>query len=308
MRHSRPLLLLVLSLIAGAAAPAAANVPHTVGTGETLWSIAARNGFTTRSFAAANGLSPDAHVLLGTTLQVPSVNEAAVALQSASAAPATSTSTSTATSTAAAPSASGGSYVVQRGDTLTGIAARAGVSLDRLAAANGLSAAGVLLAGNALRLPAPGQATAAAAASAPAASSSPGSSGHVSAATIGQSAIARGVPASLAKAIAWQESGFHPDAVSSANARGVMQVLPDTASWVRSALDPSLTPATSVQGNVDTGVTYLHYLLRQSGGDPATAAAGYYQGLSSVRRIGLLPDTQRYVANVLALRGRFLAP
>ena len=35
------------------------------------------------------------------------------------------------------------------------------------------------------------------------------------------------------------------------------------------------------------------------------AAAGYYQGLASVQRIGMLPETRRYVANVLALRGRF---
>ena len=40
-----------------AASPAAANVPHVVQPGETLWTIAAANNFTTRSLAAANGLS-----------------------------------------------------------------------------------------------------------------------------------------------------------------------------------------------------------------------------------------------------------
>lgn len=35
-----------------------------------------------------------------------------------------------------------------------------------------------------------------------------------------------------------------------------------------------------------------------------TAVAGYDQGLGSVRRHGLFADTQRYVANVMALRGR----
>ena len=35
------------------------------------------------------------------------------------------------------------------------------------------------------------------------------------------------------------------------------------------------------------------------------AAAGYYQGLSSVREHGMLPETQRYVDNVMALRSRF---
>ena len=35
------------------------------------------------------------------------------------------------------------------------------------------------------------------------------------------------------------------------------------------------------------------------------AAAGYYQGLQSVRQHGLFPDTQAYVNNVMALRQRF---
>jgi hypothetical protein len=52
-------------------------------------------------------------------------------------------------------------------------------------------------------------------------------------------------------------------------------------------------------------VLYLGYLLGAGGGDPATAVASYYQGLASVRRIGMLPSTRRYVANVLALRRRF---
>jgi len=37
----------------------------------------------------------------------------------------------------------------------------------------------------------------------------------------------------------------------------------------------------------------------------ALAAAGYYPGLSSVRSVGMLPETRRYVADVLALRPRF---
>lgn len=45
-------------------------------------------------------------------------------------------------------------------------------------------------------------------------------------------------------------------------------------------------------------------LHRETGGDVPTAVAGYDQGLGSVRRHGLFADTQRYVANVMALRGR----
>ena len=110
------------------------------------------------------------------------------------------------------------------------------------------------------------------------------------------------MPASLASAIAWQESGFNNAMVSSANARGVMQVLPGTWQWVQHNLAlRQLNPANPID-NVGAGVLYLGRLLQQTGGDPAMAAAGYYQGLASVRRIGMLPETQRYVANVLALR------
>src|SRR5205085_5546162 len=110
-----------------AASPAAAGVPHVVQSGETLWSIAAANNFTTRALAAANGLSENSNVVLGSTINIPSISEAAGALQAAGIAPgAPAQSTPTTISSAAAP---GGSYAVQPGDTLSGIAAAHGVSL-----------------------------------------------------------------------------------------------------------------------------------------------------------------------------------
>jgi hypothetical protein len=35
------------------------------------------------------------------------------------------------------------------------------------------------------------------------------------------------------------------------------------------------------------------------------AAAGYYQGLSSVQQNGMYSDTQQYVNDVMALKARF---
>src|SRR5438270_10615143 len=64
-----------------AVAPASAGVAHVVQPGETLWSIAAANNFTTRALAAANGLSENSSVVLGKTITIPSVAEAAAALQ-----------------------------------------------------------------------------------------------------------------------------------------------------------------------------------------------------------------------------------
>jgi soluble lytic murein transglycosylase-like protein len=60
----------------------------------------------------------------------------------------------------------------------------------------------------------------------------------------------------------------------------------------------------TVDGNVRVGVAYLHHLLHEFRGDARLALAAYYQGPAAVRRRGLLRPTRRFVANVLALRGR----
>ena len=76
-------------------------------------------------------------------------------------------------------------------------------------------------------------------------------------------------------------------------------------------LDPAqLTPSAplapaSAADNVRGGVLLLRSLLNSTGGDAPTAAAGYYQGLSSVQQHGLYPDTKQYVRSVLALQQRF---
>ena len=75
-----------LLAILAIAAPASAEVAHTVQPGETLWSIAAANNLTTRTVATYNGLSEDAQVVLGATIRVPTVAEGAAALQGSAAA------------------------------------------------------------------------------------------------------------------------------------------------------------------------------------------------------------------------------
>jgi soluble lytic murein transglycosylase-like protein len=132
--------------------------------------------------------------------------------------------------------------------------------------------------------------------------------GRVSADDIANVAAQDGVSSSLAQAIAWQESGFNNGAVSSANARGVMQVMPGTWSWINQNLATRALDPNSAIDNVHAGALYLRQLLHDTGGDPAATAAAYYQGLGSVRAHGMLPETQRYVSNVMALRSRFGGP
>jgi N-acetylmuramoyl-L-alanine amidase len=144
---SRLLLFVIALLIPASSAHAA--VPHTVQPGETLWSIAAANNLTTRTVAAFNGLSEDAQVVLGSTIMVPSTVEGYAALQQSGLVPA---DTAQAAAPASSPSSSGGSYTVVAGDTLSGIAARAGLSTDSLAAANGLDPNAFLITGTTLNL------------------------------------------------------------------------------------------------------------------------------------------------------------
>jgi murein DD-endopeptidase MepM/ murein hydrolase activator NlpD len=94
---------LVFSIGGLLASPAAlAAAPHTVLPGETLWSISAANNLTTRTVAVFNGLPEDAQLAVGTTINVPTVEEGAAALAAAgSVAPSTSAGTGTSASSAA---------------------------------------------------------------------------------------------------------------------------------------------------------------------------------------------------------------
>jgi soluble lytic murein transglycosylase-like protein len=192
--------------------------------------------------------------------------------------------------------------------------------MAQLAASNGLDPNGVLLSGSVLRLSGAGSTlpvstTTTSASTQPVGAAAEGSAVNppyptpqtVSPSTVGSIAAANGVPPSLADAIAYQESGFNNGAVSSADARGVMQILPGTWDWIQHTLVPGaspLAPASAVD-NVRGGVLLLRSLLDSTGGNPAMAAAGYYQGLPSVERYGVYPSTQQYVNNVMALAQRF---
>ena len=297
-------------------ASTATSGAYVVQAGDTLSAIAARAGVSVDALAAANGLNPNAFLLTGTVLHL-----AGSSSSSGTVVPVSDTTTN---------SGSGGSYVVQAGDTLSAIAARAGESVDALAAANGLDPNKFLITGTVLSVPSGSSSASGSTVDVSMSSASTDSNAatsqpvggpaqgvptdppyptpeRVTASEVGSVAAANGVPSSLADAIAWQESGFNNDLVSSADARGVMQILPGTWEWIQHSLDtggPPLAPA-SAADNVRGGVLLLHSLLSSTGGDEAMAAAGYYQGLPSVEQNGVYPSTQGYVNSVLALERQF---
>jgi len=303
--------------VLAASSIASAAVPHTVGRGESLYSVAAADGLSVDQLAAANGLSPNAQLIAGRTLMIPPQGGAAAGGASVASGGSVDGDGDTDGDAAgsAAPVSSGargGSYMVQPGDTLSGIAARSGMSTSQLAADNGLSVNGLLRSGTALNVG--GASTPSGGAPATPSPQPAGGAGGgpyptaetVTPQQVGQVAASDGVSPSLAEAIAQQESGFNNAAVSPTGATGVMQIEPQTWNWIDQTLSGQMPLApSSALSNIQAGVLYLRSLLNSTGGNPSLAAAGYYQGLPSVQRNGLFPSTQQYVSDVMALRQRF---
>jgi LysM repeat protein len=230
--------------------------------------------------------------------------------------------------------AAGRVHTIQKGETLGGIARQYGLSLSALAKANGLADPNRIVAGRVLSIPGPGgpplrPTPAAPAVVHPAPSRQTGQeivaamppAQLISTRTApkivvpADRAVLRstflnfsrlaGVPSDLAMALAWQESGWQRNKVSSTQAVGMMQLMPDTVDFVSTQLlgMKPLNPRDPV-ANIRMGTRFLRYLLDSNGGDVDLALASYYQGLRSVREIGPLPETRQFVANVKALRGR----
>ena len=108
---------------------------------------------------------------------------------------------------------------------------------------------------------------------------------------------------SLARAIAWQESRWNQSARSHVGAVGVMQLMPATARWFGPAVLGRRVDPRNLNDNIETGVAYLGWLMRQSG-DLRTTIGGYYQGLASLRQRGPYDDTTAYIDSVLSYMGR----
>lgn len=183
-------------------------------------------------------------------------------------------------------------YVVQPGDSLTAIAGEAGVTLKALARLNHLDPARVLLIGTRLQVPV----------HAPAMALAPVAAGTVRD-RLDVWANRLGVSQHLVRALAWMESGFQPNVVSSVGARGVLQTLPTTRAYVETVLIGHAVPH-SLDGDIEVGVMYLKHLLQVFNGDESLALAGWYQGERAVRLYGPYQVTKPFVSDVLALSAR----
>jgi LysM repeat protein len=277
-------LLLPLSRVAGA-------TEIRVTPGETLTEIAREYGTTIAALEAANQLANPNHIIAGSELQIPGPA-------------ATSAPTSV---------PSGGTVPIAVGQNLSSIAAVHGTTVAELMALNGIENPNFIVAGGQLRLPGGSPAVSAPASAPSAPATSPvAPAGSLPAGLLAypgrlalrplfaQWAAAAGVPSALLQAMCWWESGWQSSVSSVTGAVGVCQLEPSTVSHLRAQLDSPGLDANVASDNIEMAAVYLHTLLSETGGDPSTALAGYYQGLASVRRVGLFPSTQIYVKGILA--------
>ena len=109
---------------------------HIVQRGETLSAIAARYGVSQASLASANNIRNPNIIYSGMRLWIPGSSGGAAG-----------------SATGSSSSAGGGSYIVRRGDTLSMIAARYGVSVAALKQANGIRNANRIYVNQRLSIP-----------------------------------------------------------------------------------------------------------------------------------------------------------
>ena len=259
---------------AAASAPAAATAPRSGGglrvrLGDTLGAIAARNGVSLSRLAAVNGLDPSRPLLAGTSLRLPGRGR-----RRHVGGPRDSTS--------AAP-APLGAYEVRPGDTLSALAARSRVPLQQMAFMNGLDPKKPLLAGTVIKLPTGSPVTSSA--PAPAAhdrARRPARRGARPASALADRLDRR--PARRAGVARDRdrvagERLQQRDALGRERPRRHADPARHVGSGCRRTCRARASTRRSPADNVRAGSLYLADLMRQTNGDPAMAAAAYYQGL-----------------------------
>jgi len=121
------------------ASPAGEITRYTIASGDTISGIASAHGLTASAVLRANGLSTSSVIFPGQVIVLPESGAGA----SPAAVPVSTTQ----------PSASGTTYTIARGDTISGVAAALGVSVRSILDANGLSWESMIYPGQNLAIP-----------------------------------------------------------------------------------------------------------------------------------------------------------
>ncbi len=275
--------------------PAGAHQSYTVQPGDTLSHIAIRTGSTIAALSSENGITDPGRIRTGQVLQIPT---------RAAGVPA-------AVPTPAPVAVAGGqTYTIQPGDTLGQIAIQLGVRRADLISVNGISDANRIRSGQSLKVP--------------------GAAAPISAGVGGQLtnllqaveadpaklalipifqkwADANNIPADLLMAVAWHESGWNNQVISSKGAVGIGQIMPPTREWVATDLigKPELDSAIP-EDNIRMSARFLAWLIKYHQSEEL-AIASYFQGPGNTDAGRFFEATELYVASVQAHRKFFVA-
>ena len=179
-------------------------------------------------------------------------------------------------------------YRVRPGDSLWSISRRTGAGVDQLMRDNHLRDGNRIYVGQALTVP----------------DTRGGLTRQQARAILTTAARRHGLRPSFVLAVAWWESGWNPDTVSSAGAIGMMQVTPGTAAFAGPALLGRAVDLRNPRDNADLGAALLRRYVDEFN-DPKLALAAYYQGEAGTRKDGIYPGSHGYVDGIWALRNRF---
>jgi LysM repeat protein len=262
----------VISLLA--AGQAAADESHTVAAGDTLSAIAALYDVTVDAITELNGIANPDLIFPGDVLRLPGGSEK--------------------------PRTEPGAYVVEAGDTLTGIAERYSVSVSALQEANGLGDSDLIVIGQMLVIPseAPADPLALLPPEPPRDALLEG--------IIDEFSAAEGLDPGMVRSVAFVESSWRQGARSPAGAAGVMQLMPETALWLeRDVFGYELNEQESLYDNVKAGTRLLAILIESHGGDVDAALASYYQGQGATSAGIMYEDTRGYVRFVRGVWERY---
>ncbi|MDQ3690465.1 MAG: LysM peptidoglycan-binding domain-containing protein [Chloroflexota bacterium] len=280
--------------------PAEASKPegertHVVKQGQHLTGIARRYGVTVSAMVRANEITNASRIYAGQRLTIPDA--------SGSAAP---------RATKATKPAASATHKVAPGENLTTIARKHGVSVSALVQANGITNPSRIYAGQRLTLPGKSAApTNGSMATGSEGATMPASIRALMAKRDGirriivEEARRYDVPAALALAVAWQESGWQQGVVSPAGAVGVMQLMPATAEWVGDVMLGTPVKIRDTRHNVRAGVRLLAHYLARYDDDRARVLAAYYQGQSATDRHGVFPVSRPYITSIKVLERLF---
>ncbi len=300
--HSRIGRIIAAPALAGAAvlllaSPASAHESHTVRSGETLGHIAQKYEVSVSELVSENNISNPNRIRVGQVLQIPHSG-------SQSSTPASNPAPTERPKPVNPADFSGGtgSYTVVSGDSLSRIGSKLGVSWKEIARLNKLNSPYRIRIGQTLKVPG-------------AAADYPNLPARILndparlaiLPSLEKWSIHYGVPTDLLMAIAWQESGWRNDQVSSAGAFGIGQIMPATGEWIAASLigDPSLSRI-EPEDNIRMSAAYLGWLLKEMDSED-NAIASYYQGQGSVRANGWYSSTHSYVSNVKSHRTMFVS-